>query len=535
MKPRLTPPAVIPASLEPLRISDSPRLTEDELEGEFKAAMIEVFEAMLRPGLLRLNSYGVPHRGAFPTVERFVKADGLAMERKTAAEAFMAELYRAWRARNPRRGTAFLRYYLQLLWPGQWTLVQQWQDAAMPYPGGLHDTYAPGRFLTSRLRLTLALADDDSGELVGKLSGSFRAVLPARMLLDVALTAPLASQSMRAANWSDDCEWEDFEGAAAIYVAPTATLTLTAPSPATGLVGVAAGGGTVSNGGTVSQNFTLSADLGASVSPSSGALGGGDSVGYTITAVAAGLHAITLANTSGGSVAGSPAGFTATAAGDAHWNNVVLMLPFDGADGGTTFVDASLSARTPSSVSNVTTSTAGPKFGPASGRTVTSNGVLEYPFSADFSYAGTGVFTIEFWLWIDAANDSQRYFLGNRQSGGRSFRCDLSSGAYNLRFRGTGITELSLGNATPHSTWTHIAVSCDGTTMRGFRNGLLTNESASSNFPDTSVGAFSVFSASHLWETLGFIGRIDDLRFTRGIARYTGNFTIPTEAFPNSL
>jgi hypothetical protein len=205
------PPTRIPASLEPLRESAE----YDDLEADLKAAFIEVFEAMLRPGLQRVNSYGVPHRGAFPTIERFVKSDGLAMERKTDAEAFMAELYRAWRARNPRRGTAFLRYYLQLLWPGQWTLKQQWQDAALPYPTSLHDTYAPGRFLTSRLRLTLALDDDDSGELVSKLSGSFRAVLPARMLLDVALTAPLATSGMRAANWAEDCEWEDFEGVAA--------------------------------------------------------------------------------------------------------------------------------------------------------------------------------------------------------------------------------------------------------------------------------------------------------------------------------
>jgi hypothetical protein len=34
--------------------------------------------------------------------------------------------------------------------------------------------------------------------------------------------------------------------------------------------------------------------------------------------------------------------------------------------------------------------------------------------------------------------------------------------------------------------------------------------------------------------TRGFIGQIDEVRITKGVARYAGAFTPPTAAFPNS-
>lgn len=206
----LTPPTRIPPALDPLAESPS----TEQIEEDLNAAFIEVFEALLRPGERRVNAYGTPHRGSFTTIERFVKADGLAMERRTAAEAFMAQLFRAWRARNPRRGTAFLRYYLSLLWPGQWTLVQLWHLPAVAYPEGLVEADGPGRWLTSRVRLDLEVDADDGDEL-SKLAGSFRSVLPARLLLDMSILTKAGANDLRIASVGDDIEWEDFEGTAA--------------------------------------------------------------------------------------------------------------------------------------------------------------------------------------------------------------------------------------------------------------------------------------------------------------------------------
>jgi hypothetical protein len=151
----------------------------------------------------------MPHRGDFETVERFVKADGLALERQPALVPYMRELFRGWRARNPKRGLHFLRFYLQLLWPGQWTLVQLWQRPGLQYPFGASETFSEGSFLTSRVRLNLVLVGDNNGTELGRLAGSFRSVLPARIVLEVA-TAIAAEATVRVALVAEGDEFESW-------------------------------------------------------------------------------------------------------------------------------------------------------------------------------------------------------------------------------------------------------------------------------------------------------------------------------------
>lgn len=184
----LVPPTVIPPELDPLKQSHE----ANDVEADLKAAFIEVFEDMLRPVERRINSYGMPHRGDFQTVERFVKAEGLAMDRSTNGEAYMRELYRAWRAHNPRRGTAFMRHYLQLIYPASTSVSQLWMppsggsypDDALPTPGG------SGWFLTSRVRVTLDGSEITVSEAEFNLIQSvLLAVLPARMVLELYILA----------------------------------------------------------------------------------------------------------------------------------------------------------------------------------------------------------------------------------------------------------------------------------------------------------------------------------------------------------
>lgn len=204
----ITAPTRIPPALDPLSASHA----ADDVERELQEAIIEVFEAMVRPVERRINGYGAPHRAGFDTIERFTKADGLAMERGARPEQYLAQLFRAWRARNPKRGTAFLRHYLQLLWPGLWSVAQLWQDPAKAYPSDMSEVEQVGWWLTSRIRINLEIEDPEE---LARLAGSFRAVLAARFVLELTLRRQFTG-TLRIACAGAASEYHVFSGTAAL-------------------------------------------------------------------------------------------------------------------------------------------------------------------------------------------------------------------------------------------------------------------------------------------------------------------------------
>jgi hypothetical protein len=178
--PPLTPASIIPPDMDPLKASQE----ADQVEADLKSIFIAVFRTLLRQKFFQINLYGMPHLGNFTTVERHVKQEGLAMPRNINTEAYMRELFRAWRARNPRRGLAFLRYYLQLLWPDGSQVQQMWQDKAEPYPTALSPTDGGNHYLTSRLHVGIETTDAD-GTQIAVASAAMHTIIAARLVLYV--------------------------------------------------------------------------------------------------------------------------------------------------------------------------------------------------------------------------------------------------------------------------------------------------------------------------------------------------------------
>jgi len=136
---------------------------------------------------------------------------------------------------------------------------------------------------------------------------------------------------------------------------------------------------------------------------------------------------------------------------------------------------------------------------------------------------GTGDYTIELWVYHTSLSGQQTY-VGDTpgNTNGVYFYKDTSHkvGLYYTAQVLTGTTTLAI------NTWYHVAVSRFSGTSRLFVNGVQEASAADATNLNVSLLYVGIDGSSN-----PINGYIDDLRITKGIARYTQNFTPPTSAF----
>ena len=89
-------------------------------------------------------------------------------------------------------------------------------------------------------------------------------------------------------------------------------------------------------------------------------------------------------------------------------------------------------------------------------------------------------------------------------------------------------------DAISNDQWHHYAVSKDSNTYRVFIDGAL--QASASNSTNLDQNKPIMIGNQHGNSSAGysFNGYIDEVRITKGTARYTESFTAPTSAFPES-
>lgn len=227
-------------------------------------------------------------------------------------------------------------------------------------------------------------------------------------------------------------------------------------------------------------------------------------------------------------------------AGNDQYTKVLLHL--NGADGGKLFPDdnAGGSAHTWNAAGAAVLSTTQKKFGTASYYGDGAVGsYLTTPDSADFPFSNAD-FTVDLWFYPAAGfNGLAGGIAGYGDSFGllndsfwlrKSIADNIRADVFFTNSSSITITSTSTFNT---QTWNHLALVRYGTGIYMFLNGTqeggtqaVGTKTVCDSITDMRLGAFNNSGLDGTWH-----GWLDEFRLSAGIARWTANFTPPTEAF----
>ena len=219
-----------------------------------------------------------------------------------------------------------------------------------------------------------------------------------------------------------------------------------------------------------------------------------------------------------------------TIAGEVVWNTNAspipaggtrLLLHFDGTNGSTTITDSSASNLSCAAEGTAEISTAQSKFG-GSSLYLDGGGCVQVTGSS--LVPGTDAFTLEAWVRPTSINFNQLFSYRRGSNASLAFYADNGTRA-NYRF---GAFDAA-ASAYVANAWSHVALVRSGGVVTLYVGGV--SVATQSGDPSITYGTLTIGAVDENDTSETFIGYIDEVRVTIGLARYTANFTPPTAAF----
>jgi len=216
---------------------------------------------------------------------------------------------------------------------------------------------------------------------------------------------------------------------------------------------------------------------------------------------------------------------------DLYFSNVILLLHFDGANGATTFVDDSPQGWTCAANTGATLSTADALYGTAAlsvDSTALNAGCYVEINNDPIVKWGTGDYTLEGKIKTTAS--SAWILFPNRSDTSSGIAIFINASGHIALYKDNvlGQTLILAASSAPVNTgaWTSWSASRVGGTLKLFVDGV---EVASGSDPTNYLGTILEFKLG-----FSFFAKHEEIRFTKGVGRYTGNYTTQTEAFSNT-
>jgi hypothetical protein len=147
-----------------------------------------------------------------------------------------------------------------------------------------------------------------------------------------------------------------------------------------------------------------------------------------------------------------------------------------------------------------------------------------------------GNFTIEAWVYALGFTGEARTIVDTRDvwfsTSGILFYFDDTGKLITYL---DGLNRITSASSYSTSTWYHVAVVRSGSTITMYVNGTSVGTyTYSTALTDKTVLVGTVTDSRDSGTAWKFYGYIDDLRITKGYARYTTNFTPPTKALSDT-
>jgi hypothetical protein len=200
-----------------------------------------------------------------------------------------------------------------------------------------------------------------------------------------------------------------------------------------------------------------------------------------------------------------------------------MLMHFDGSSGSTNFIDECYHWVMPNG--NVQISSSNSKFGGSSVYFDGNGDYLEIPSSSDFDILG-GDFTIDFWF---KAMDLS----------GKIMAFAVKDGTFYLNLENNKIIawappcRITSNFTLTDYSWHHFALVRSGAEQKLFIDGFLDSSITTDNPPYFSQ-FYNVYVGRYATNTeRDFKGYIDEFRISKGVARWTSNFTPPDIPYIN--
>ena len=208
--------------------------------------------------------------------------------------------------------------------------------------------------------------------------------------------------------------------------------------------------------------------------------------------------------------------------------------------GSTSYPSIGAAAKTVTAHGNAQIDTAQSEFGGASGLFDGTGDYLSTPDSADFNF-GTGSWTVDVWI---QRNGNQVDFAGTTGAAVYSSATGWAitfgpagSGYQNkprLMSNASGAWALDIQSSTALSdlTWTHLAIVRNGNTATMYLDGVSVGNKDVTGYTYNSVGTGIVVGRQYTDADNCYVnGWLDEFRISKGVARWTSNFTPPTAEY----